>query len=44
MEKKKIVDTIKLENSQYIEKKFKSYLEMAKYAVDWTFFVTINFV
>jgi len=38
MEKKKIVDTIKLENGECIEKKFKSYLEMAKYAVDWTLF------
>ena len=38
MEKKKIVDTVKLEQGTYLEKKFDNYLDMAKHAVDWTLF------
>jgi AraC-like DNA-binding protein len=38
MEKKKIVDTVKLEQGEYLEKKFNNYLELAKNAVDWTLF------
>ena len=38
MEKKRIIDTVKLENGEYLEKKFNNCLDMAKHAVDWTLF------
>jgi len=38
MEKKKIINTIELEDGEYLEKKFSNCLEMARHAVDWTLF------
>ena len=38
MEKKKIVETVKLKQGEYLEKKFDNYLDLAKHAVDWTLF------
>ena len=38
MRSKKNIETIKLDDGMYHEKRFTTYIDMAKYAVDWTIF------
>lgn len=38
MRSKKIIETIKMQEGEYLHKEFDSYIEMAESAVDWTLF------